>query len=161
MWTLFDLGNYISRDFVGQLIRVKAVWFSSCQWSFVNLQNPTIRPQWFQWRYWWFILVNHWDQAHGLQSNLQVLTVVCREAKAYSEIHVNEGNTSFLKERRSFMLLLSFATRIAVYNLSPVLFLISFVAMKIIQWWFCSSSKQWKLQLITEIEHFPASLLMW
>jgi len=49
--------------------------------------------------------------------------------------------TDFLKERRSFMLLLSLTAHIAVYNLLPVLFLISFMAIKIIHRCFCSSSK--------------------
>lgn len=85
---------------------------------------------------------------------------MCREAKSYSEIHGNEGKTDFLKVRRSFVLLLCFAVHIAVQTLLPVLFLIRFVAVKIIQWCFCSSSKQWQMQLRTEVEHFPTSLLM-
>lgn len=48
-------------------------------------------------------------------------------------IQAKEGNTDFLKERRSFMLLLCFTAYIAVYDLLPRLFLISFVAVKIIQ----------------------------
>lgn len=52
----------------------------------------------------------------------------------------------------------NFTADTTVYNLLPVLF-ISFLAVKIIQQCVCSSSKQWKLQIIAE-EHFPASLLI-
>lgn len=52
----------------------------------------------------------------------------------------------------------NFTADTTVYNLLPAL-LISLLAVKIIQQCICSSSKQWKLQVITE-EHFPASLLI-
>lgn len=54
----------------------------------------------------------------------------------------------------------NFTADTTVYNVLPVLFLIPFVAVEIIQRCICSSSKQWKLQVIAEVEHFPASLLI-
>lgn len=65
-----------------------------------------------------------------------------------SEIRASEGNTNFLKER-FFMLLLSFAACIAVYHLLPLLFLVSFMVVKIIKCWFCSSSKHFTAYVIS------------